>query len=90
MLATGELWPSARVLAEEENKEAPGETAMEGVEHIGQYVWEMTQTKIKQLQDGGGASLPPVEEEMEEAEEEIAEDGEDGDEEDDEEDDADK
>ena len=49
-LVTGELWPSERVLADEADKEAlPGEAVMEGVEHIGQYVYEMTNTRIKQL-----------------------------------------
>lgn len=49
MLVTGELWPSQRDLASEEG-EVPGETVMEGVEHLGQYVFEMTNTKIQQLQ----------------------------------------
>lgn len=48
-LVTGELWPSTRVLSEEEGKEIAGETVMEGVEHLGQYVYEMTNTRIKQL-----------------------------------------
>lgn len=48
-LVTGELWPSTRMLSEEEGKEVPGETVMEGVEHLGQYVFEMTNTRIKQL-----------------------------------------
>ncbi|KAK0711544.1 P-loop containing nucleoside triphosphate hydrolase protein [Lasiosphaeris hirsuta] len=53
-LATGELWPSERVLSEEADKVVPGETVMEGVEHIGQYVYEMTNTRIKQLREEGG------------------------------------
>lgn len=53
-LVTGELWPSTRVIADE-NKAAAGgtlanEVAMEGVEHLGQYVYEMTKTKLQQLQ----------------------------------------
>ncbi|KAB5570757.1 P-loop containing nucleoside triphosphate hydrolase protein [Coniochaeta sp. 2T2.1] len=48
-LVTGELWPSTRLLAEEGGKEVTGETVMENVEHLGQYVYEMTQTRIKQL-----------------------------------------
>jgi intron-binding protein aquarius len=48
-LVTGELWPSTRVLSEEEGKEIAGETVMEGVEHLGHYVYEMTNTRIKQL-----------------------------------------
>lgn len=47
-LVTGELWPSSRVLSEE-GKEVAGETVMENVDHLGQYVYEMTNTRIKQL-----------------------------------------
>jgi intron-binding protein aquarius len=47
-LITGELWPSKRVIAGGEN-EITGEATMEGVEHLGQYVYEMTNAKIKQL-----------------------------------------
>ena len=51
MLVTGELWPSERVLAEESaTGPIEGEVAMEGVEHLGQYVFEMTKTKVAQLQ----------------------------------------
>lgn len=32
---------------------------MEGVEHLGQYVFEMTKAKVEALKAGGG-SLPPV------------------------------
>ncbi len=66
-LVTGELWPSTRMLADEEGGSvsdaatATGEAVMEGVEHLGQYVFEMTKTKVSQLraekgllQDGGG------------------------------------
>ncbi|KAH8821620.1 DEAD helicases superfamily protein-like protein [Xylogone sp. PMI_703] len=49
MLVTGELWPSRRILAEEEGNAVPGETQMEGVEHLGQYVYEMTNAKVMQL-----------------------------------------
>jgi intron-binding protein aquarius len=49
MLVTGELWPSVRVLAEEEGKDVPGQTPMENVEHLGQYVYEMTTSKVQQL-----------------------------------------
>ncbi|KAK4193968.1 P-loop containing nucleoside triphosphate hydrolase protein [Podospora australis] len=49
-LAAGELWPSKRVLAEEADLETvPGETVIENVMHLGQYVYEMTQTKIQTL-----------------------------------------
>jgi intron-binding protein aquarius len=48
-LATGELWPSTRILKDEEGKDCPGQTQMEGVEHLGQYVFEMTNAKVQQL-----------------------------------------
>ena len=59
-LVTGELWPSERILAEEVGKEVPGETVMEGVEHLGQYVYEMTNTRLQQLRSENGLaeSLP--------------------------------
>ncbi|KAK7737001.1 hypothetical protein SLS53_006757 [Cytospora paraplurivora] len=53
-LVTGELWPSQRRLPEEVNEAVAGEAVMEGVEHLGQYVFEMTTTKIKQLQAESG------------------------------------
>ncbi len=49
MLVTGELWPSRRILKDEEGKDVPGQTQMEGVEHLGQYVFEMTNAKVQQL-----------------------------------------
>ncbi|KAK3692136.1 hypothetical protein B0T22DRAFT_416329 [Podospora appendiculata] len=59
-LVTGELWPSDRVLADEQGKDAvAGEAVMEGVEHIGQYVFEMANTRIQQLRAERG--LPPAE-----------------------------
>lgn len=68
MLVTGELWPSQRLTADEDPSAAlKGEVSMESVEHIGQYVFEMTNTRIKQLQaeQGGpsGAMEPTIEEE---------------------------
>jgi intron-binding protein aquarius len=59
---------------------------MEGVEHLGQYVFEMTKAKVEAIKRGEG-QLPPVsggrDEEMEEEEEEVyAEDEGMGDEED--------
>ena len=64
-LVTGELWPSARVIAEE-NKAAAGgtldnEVTMEGVEHLGQYVFEMTKTKLQQLQAAAAESAESAE-----------------------------
>jgi intron-binding protein aquarius len=50
MLVTGEMWPSQRVLQDEEGKdELPGQAEMVGVEHLGQYVYEMTQARIAQI-----------------------------------------
>jgi intron-binding protein aquarius len=49
MLVTGELWPSQRVLRDEEGKSVPGESQMESLEHLGQYVYEMTNAKVQQL-----------------------------------------
>jgi intron-binding protein aquarius len=71
MLVTGELWPSKRIIAEEEGEKAlPGETIMEGVEHLGQYVYEMTNSRVKQLRAERGlpedAELLPIIEEVEE------------------------
>lgn len=78
MLVTGEMWPSKRVLAEEGDGAVEGEVAMEGVEHLGQYVFEMTKTRM-----GEGAMAveePMAVEEVEggEDEGEGAEDVEDG------------
>ncbi|KAK4167677.1 P-loop containing nucleoside triphosphate hydrolase protein [Cladorrhinum sp. PSN259] len=74
-LVTGELWPSERLLAEEEGKEAgavAGETVMEGVEHLGQYVFEMTKTRVEELRrqkglpEGGAAVVSePIDEDGE-------------------------
>jgi intron-binding protein aquarius len=61
-LVTGELWPSQRVLKDEEGADIPGELAefqMENVEHLGQYVYEMTQAKVQQLRAEKG--LPAAE-----------------------------
>ena len=60
MLVTGELWPSKRILASEEGRDAvDGEVAMEGVAHLGQYVNDMTKTKLEELKVKG--DLPPQE-----------------------------
>jgi len=48
-LVTGELFPSNRVLKEEDGEDVPGETQMENVEHLGQYVYEMSNAKVQQL-----------------------------------------
>ena len=59
-LVTGELWPTERLLAEGVEKEIPGEAVMESVEHIGQYVFEMTNTRIQQLREGQGGGAVVV------------------------------
>lgn len=58
-LVTGELWPSQRRLPEETSETVPGEVVMEGVEHLGQYVFEMTKTKMQELRAEQG--LAPAE-----------------------------
>lgn len=69
-LVTGDFWPSNRVLAEEVDKEIAGETVMESVEHIGQYVFEMTNTRIKQLREERGLTGEvPVIKELEQIDE---------------------
>ncbi|KAI0191233.1 intron-binding protein aquarius [Xylaria flabelliformis] len=74
MLSTGEMWPSSRILAEEEGTAAPNEATMEGVEHLGQFVYQMTVSKVKQLRaeqglpeqdEIGEAKLQPIREEDE-------------------------
>ncbi|KAL7929981.1 P-loop containing nucleoside triphosphate hydrolase protein [Trichoderma chlorosporum] len=66
MLVTGELFPTERQSLDEEGP-VEGEVAMEGVEHIGQYVFEMTKTRIQQLQAEQGLVM---EDAIDEAEEE--------------------
>lgn len=73
-LATGEMWPSERMQAEEDGTAVPGEATMEGVEHLGQFVYEMTSTKIKQLRAERG--LPETGDNTNEELRPIAEDDE--------------
>lgn len=55
VLATGELWPSKRVLADEtETAEVPGQSIMENVEHLGAYVYQMTMERLAQLRKERG------------------------------------
>ncbi|GAO16420.1 hypothetical protein UVI_02047820 [Ustilaginoidea virens] len=49
MLVTGEMWPTERRDVEGSTA-VEGEVAMESVEHLGQYVFEMTNTKVKREQ----------------------------------------
>lgn len=50
------MFPAQRLLGDEVDA-----TEMTGVEHLGQYVFEMTKAKIESLKAGGGP-LPAVEE----------------------------
>ena len=58
MLTTGEMFPATRLLTDEVEG-----TEMEGVEHLGQYVFEMTQAKVEMLKRGEKV-LPPREAEV--------------------------
>lgn len=80
-LVANEMFPTSRAVFAEVAKDAS--TVMEGVEHLGQYVYEMTQAKVKALKAGGGMLPPPAtnegagrayEEDDEEEEEENEED----------------
>lgn len=57
-LVTGELWPSQRRLPENADEAVAGEAVMESVEHLGQYVFEMSKTKLEELRAEQG--LPPA------------------------------
>lgn len=78
VLSTGEMWPSTRIQTTELDaaaatapaEAAPGlqEATMEGVEHLGQFVFEMTGVRARQLRAERGlpeveGQLPPVTEE---------------------------
>ncbi|OJD28490.1 hypothetical protein ACJ73_00089 [Blastomyces percursus] len=56
ILVPGEFFPTSRTLAEDDVTGTP----MEGMEHLGQYVYEMTQAKIKALAEEGKAAVSPV------------------------------
>ncbi|SLM35489.1 dead helicases superfamily protein [Lasallia pustulata] len=58
MLVHGEVFPTTRLVDDEVEA-----TEMAGLEHLGQYVYEMTQAKIKALQ-GGQEVFPPVVEDV--------------------------
>lgn len=45
MLVPGEIFPTSRMLEDNQTQGTP----MEGVEHLGQYVYEMTQAKLKAM-----------------------------------------
>jgi intron-binding protein aquarius len=78
-LVTGEMWPTRRRAdpveddGEEEEREEVPSVVMTGVEHLGQYVFEMTKAKVKMLKETGG-KLPVLEEvERDESDEEVEE-----------------
>ncbi|KAF2153762.1 P-loop containing nucleoside triphosphate hydrolase protein [Myriangium duriaei CBS 260.36] len=57
-LVTGEMYPAIRMEGDESVDEEEGRVVrMEGVEHLGQYVYEMTKAKVEDLKRGS-ASLP--------------------------------
>ena len=67
VLTTGEIFPTERML----DAEVEG-TEMAGLEHLGQYVFEMTQAKVDTLRKGNTV-LPPEDPQID-----VAEDEEDG------------
>lgn len=71
-LVGGEMFPAERGVGDEVQA-----VEMEGVEHLGQYVFEMTQAKVKALKEGGGV-LPPAATTDGGAEDEEDEEGGDG------------
>ncbi|TKA78807.1 hypothetical protein B0A55_02239 [Friedmanniomyces simplex] len=75
-LVTGEMWPAGRGVGDEVEG-----TEMEGVEHLGQYVHQMAEAKVKASREGGGVLPPAAAPGMFGAEEEEEEDVEGGDEE---------
>ncbi|KAK1659407.1 intron-binding protein aquarius [Colletotrichum godetiae] len=78
MLITGELYTTERPTTEDVKAEVSGEVCMEGVEHLGQYVYQMTNTKVKQLQAegtiAGGGEMEVLETPLEVVDE-VEEDG---------------
>jgi intron-binding protein aquarius len=62
-LVTGEMWPCERQIPSNDgagdSEDLPNKVVMESLEHLGQYVHEMTRTRAKQLRIELG--LPPEE-----------------------------
>lgn len=69
-LVTGEMYPTIRLLGDEAKA-----TEMVGVEHLGRYVFEMTQAKVAALRRGEAALAPEENNLMAR----VEEDGEEGD-----------
>lgn len=70
-LVTGEMHPTGRRLGEDGGGDLPGITEMVGVEHLGQYVFEMTRAKMEALKQeeaavtgGGTLALEEPDQEM--------------------------
>lgn len=70
-LVTGEMFPANRKV----DADAPS-TEMAGVEHLGQYVFEMTQAKVAALKANGGVLPPP--EAVQDTKMEVEEEDDDG------------
>jgi len=69
-LVTGEMFPTQRRVDVEAQE--GGVAVMEGVEHLGQYVYEMTKAKVEAMR-GGGVPVLAVEGKVDEEEEEDEE-----------------
>ncbi|KAL9044416.1 MAG: hypothetical protein Q9214_002445 [Letrouitia sp. 1 TL-2023] len=69
MVTTGEMFPTQRLLDDEVKS-----TEMVGVEHLGEYVYEMTKAKVEALK-ASGQGMPAVEQTMEVMELEEVDDG---------------
>ena len=54
-LVTNEMFPATRGVDDETEA-----TEMDGVEHLGQYVYQMTQAMVKQLKENGGQLPRPA------------------------------
>lgn len=55
-VVTGEMFPTSRKLLDDVGEGVE----MTGVEHLGQYVYEMTQAKVEAIKKGEGM-MPPAE-----------------------------
>jgi intron-binding protein aquarius len=87
-LVTGEMWPTTRLADGAEGKQAEvPSVVMTGVEHLGQYVFEMTKAKVKMLKESGGRmpALPEVKGESDEEDGSVKEESDSGSEEEEEE-----
>nr|POE89766.1 intron-binding protein aquarius [Quercus suber] len=76
-LVANEMFPTTRALDSDQVET----TYMEGVEHLGVYVHQMTQAKVDALKEGGGAGMVLDEDESAAAASRVREDEDSGDEE---------